>query len=123
MLKLCKPDIHLFVGAFFCLCVAAIGQAYIPTLTGDIVDLESQGSNSMEKGDDAFINTLHELLEPEISSETAFEAEIKINQRMHKRNRSDKQEKEYCNGSVFGASDKIPFAGSYTVDRCRQDID
>ena len=31
----------------------------------------------MEKGDDAFINTLHELLEPEITSETAFAGEIK----------------------------------------------
>ena len=29
------------------------------------------------KGDDAFINTLHELVEPEITSETEFAGEIK----------------------------------------------
>ena len=52
-----------------------VGTGYIPHLyplesqvTRDIVNIISQGSNMMEMGDGAFINTLHELLEPEITS-------------------------------------------------------
>ena len=37
MLKLCKPDLGFLCGATACLVVAAVGQSYVPSLTGDIV--------------------------------------------------------------------------------------
>ena len=39
VIALCKEDAPTLAAAFVCLTIAAIGQSYIPTLTGDIVDL------------------------------------------------------------------------------------
>ncbi len=39
LIRLARPDWVLLLGATVCLIIAAIGESYIPTLTGGIVDL------------------------------------------------------------------------------------
>ena len=45
MIRLCKDDWYLLLGAGSCLIVAAIGQSYVPTLTGRCLGLCTSVTN------------------------------------------------------------------------------